>query len=91
MSIYPAFLNDRTMTPVNIEILFSFLDIENYYVDNVRANLPKYKLTLIVAAFAIAGGLGLSFFVDSIIEFAVAMILLGFGFSMFFPLTLKLF
>ena len=29
LSIYPAFLNDRAMTPVNIEILFYFWFIEN--------------------------------------------------------------
>ena len=32
----------------------------------------------------------MSFFVEGIIEFAIAMTLLGFGFSIFFPLTLEI-
>ena len=48
------------------------------------------SLTLILATFSIAAGLGLSFFVESIVEFAIAITLLGFGFSIFFPLTLEI-
>jgi len=77
LSIYPAFLNDRSMTPVNIEILFFIFGISRI-------------VTLILATFAIAGGLGMSFFVESMIEFAIAITLLGFGFSIFFPLTLEI-
>jgi len=91
LSIYPAFLNDRTMTPVNIEVLFFIFGVSRIITLIMASKLAKNtSLTLIVATFAIAGGLGLSFFVDSIIEFAIAMILLGFGFSIFFPLTLEI-
>ena len=48
------------------------------------------SLTLILATFSIAAGLGLSFFVESIVEFPIAITLLGFGFSIFFPLTLEI-
>ena len=42
------------------------------------------------AATTALAGLGLSFFVESMIEFAIAITLLGFGFSIFFPLTLEI-
>ena len=91
LSIYPAFLNDRTMTPVDIEILFFIFGISRIITLAVSGKLAKHtSTTLIVATFAIAVGLGLSFFVETIIEFAIALILLGFGFSIFFPLTLEI-
>jgi len=34
--------------------------------------------------------LALSVFADSIIEFGIALVLMGFGFSIFFPLTLEI-
>ncbi|MFB5597925.1 MAG: MFS transporter, partial [Nitrosopumilaceae archaeon] len=38
----------------------------------------------------IALGLVISFVSDSIIEFAASLLLMGFGFSIFFPLTLEI-
>jgi|TARA_B100001750_G_scaffold60612_1_gene48081 MFS family permease len=91
LSIYPAFLNDRTMTVVDVEILFFIFGMSRILTLAVAGKLAKNtSLTLIIAIFAIAAGLGISFFVDSIIEFALALILLGFGFSIFFPLTLEI-
>ena len=91
LSIYPAFLNDRTMTPVDIEILFFIFGISRITTLAVAGKLAKHtSTTLIIATFSIAIGLGLSFFVDTILEFAISLILLGFGFSIFFPLTLEI-
>jgi len=91
LSIYPAFLNDRAMTPVNIEILFFIFGLSRIITLIMASKLAKNtSLTLILATFSIAAGLGLSFFVESIVEFAIAITLLGFGFSIFFPLTLEI-
>ena len=91
LSIFPAFLNDRAMTPVNIEILFFIFGLSRIITLIMASKLAKNtSLTLILATFSIAAGLGLSFFVESIIEFAIALTLLGFGFSIFFPLTLEI-
>ena len=91
LSIYPAFLNDRTMTPVNIEILFFIFGLSRIITLVMASKLAKNtSLTLILATFSIAAGLGLSFFVESIVEFAIALTLMGFGFSIFFPLTLEI-
>ena len=91
LSIYPAFLNDRAMTIVNIEMLFFVFGISRILTLAVAGKLAKHtSLTLIIAVFSISIGLGISFFVETIIEFAIALILLGFGFSIFFPLTLEI-
>ena len=91
LSIYPAFLSDRSMTVIDIEILFFIFGISRILTLAVAGKLAKRtSTTLIIATFAIAIGLGLSFYVDSIVEFAVSLVLLGFGFSIFFPLTLEI-
>ena len=91
LSIYPAFLNDRAMTIVDVEILFFVFGISRILTLAVAGKLAKHtSLTLIIAVFSISIGLGISFFVETIIEFAIALILLGFGFSIFFPLTLEI-
>ncbi|MDH3386174.1 MAG: MFS transporter, partial [Nitrosopumilus sp.] len=46
--------------------------------------------TLIAATIAVSAGLALSAASDSIIVFGVALVLMGFGFSIFFPLTLEI-
>ena len=91
LSIYPAFLNDRAMTIVDVEILFFVFGISRILTLAMAGKLAKHtSLTLIIAIFSISIGLGISFFVETIIEFAIALILLGFGFSIFFPLTLEI-
>jgi len=49
----------------------------------------KTSYTLIAATLSIAFGLLIAFVSDSMVEFAVALLLMGFGFSIFFPLTLN--
>ncbi len=46
--------------------------------------------TLIAATIAVSLGLGFSVISDSIIIYGVALVLMGFGFSIFFPLTLEI-
>jgi len=46
--------------------------------------------TLIAATIAISLGLAISVVSDSIITFGIALVLMGFGFSIFFPLTLEI-
>ena len=50
----------------------------------------KTSQTLIAAIIAISIGLAISAVSDSIIMFAIALVFMGFGFSIFFPLTLEI-
>jgi MFS family permease len=90
LTIYPAFLNDRTMTATQIEILYFVFGISRVVTLASTARLARCTgATLIASTLTIAAGLVLSFFSHSILEFAAAMLLMGFGFSIIFPLTLE--
>jgi predicted MFS family arabinose efflux permease len=50
----------------------------------------KTSQTLIAGTVAVSMGLAISVVADSIITFGMALVLMGFGFSIFFPLTLEI-
>ena len=91
LTIYPAFLNDRSMSATEIEILFFVFGASRVVTLALADRLANHtSMTLIASTLAISAGLVLSFYSDSIIEFSVAMLLMGFGFSIIFPLTLEI-
>ncbi|MEW6044251.1 MAG: MFS transporter [Thermoproteota archaeon] len=90
LTIYPAFLNDRSMSATEIEILYFVFGASRVITLALTERLAKKTMaTLIASSATIAAGLVLSFFSHSIFEFAAAMLLMGFGFSIIFPLTLE--
>lgn len=91
LTIYPAFLDDRTMSATDIEILFFVFGVSRVITLATTGKLAKKTShTLVAATLSIAIGLLISFGSDNIIEFAIALLLMGFGFSIFFPLTLEI-
>ena len=91
LTIYPAFLNDNGMTATDILLLYFIFGISRVIsLALVGKFSKKTSQTLIAATVAVSMGLALSFIGDSIIIFAVALVLMGFGFSIFFPLTLEI-
>jgi len=91
LTIFPAFLNDRSMSGNDILILYFIFGISRLLALALGEFFAKRtSLTLIGATFAVAFGLIIAFSSDSLIEFAVSMLLMGFGFSIFFPLTLEI-
>ncbi|GFN39078.1 MAG: hypothetical membrane protein [Marine Group I thaumarchaeote] len=91
LAIYPAFLDDRGITGSGIEILYFAFGISRLVTLGVTGKLAKKTShTLIVASLSIAIGLLISFYAESIELFIVAMLMMGFGFSIFFPLTLEI-
>ncbi|HXG74337.1 MAG TPA: MFS transporter [Candidatus Nitrosotenuis sp.] len=90
LTIYPAFLNDRSMSATEIEILYFVFGASRVITLALTEKLAKRTAaTLVASSGAISVGLVLSFFSHSIIEFAAAMLIMGFGFSITFPLTLE--
>jgi len=91
LSIYPAFLNDKGMSDANILSLFLIFGISRV-ISLVFASKFSKKMSqiLIVAIMTISIGLIISATSDSMIMFAVAMVLMGFGFSVFFPFALEI-
>ena len=91
LSIYPAFLNDNAMTSTDILLLYFVFGVSRAVsLALVGKFASKTSQTLIAATIAISAGLAIPVITDSIITFAVSMVLMGFGFSIFFPLTLEI-
>jgi MFS family permease len=91
LTIYPAFLNDRTMSATEIEILFFVFGASRVVTLALADKLARHtSITLVMSTLTIAAGLAISFVSDSIVEFSLAMLLMGFGFSIIFPLTLEI-
>ena len=91
LTIFPAFLNDRDMSAVNIELLFFIFGISRVSTLILAGKLAKKtSVTLITATISISLGLFVAFTSHSIFEFALALLLMGYGFSIFFPLTLEI-
>ncbi len=91
LTIYPAFLNDRSMSATEIEILYFVFGASRVITLAMTERLARHSsATLVSSTAAISAGLVLSFFSQNIFEFAGAMLLMGFGFSIIFPLTLEI-
>ncbi|GKS67289.1 multidrug efflux MFS transporter NorA [Nitrosarchaeum sp.] len=91
LSIYPAFLNDSGMSDTDILLLYFAFGISRVISLALAGKFSKRTShTLIAATITVSIGLLISAVSDSIIMFAVALVLMGFGFSIFFPLTLEI-
>ena len=91
LTIYPAFLNDSGMSDTDILLLYFAFGISRVISLALAGKFSrKTSQTLIAATIAVSVGLAISAVSDSIIMFAVALVLMGFGFSIFFPLTLEI-
>jgi len=91
LSIYPAFLDDNGMSDKDILLLYFAFGISRVISLGLAGKLSrKTSQTLIAATMAISAGLSISVVSHSIVMFAIALMLMGFGFSIFFPLTLEI-
>ena len=91
LSIYPAFLNDSGMSDTDILYLYFVFGISRVIALAFAGKFSrKTSHTLIAATITVSVGLALSVVSNSIIGFGVALVLMGFGFSIFFPLTLEI-
>ena len=91
LTIYPAFLDDNSMSGTQIEILYFVFGVSRIITLVVAGKLARRTShTLIAATLSIAFGLIISFGAETMLEFAIALLIMGFGFSIFFPLTLEI-
>ena len=91
LSIYPAFLNDNGMSDRDILLLYFAFGVSRVISLALAGKFSRRtSQTLIAATFAVSAGLALSVVSDSFIVFGLALVLMGFGFSIFFPLTLEI-
>jgi len=91
LSIYPAFLNDNGMSDTDILLLYFVFGVSRVVSLALSHKFSrKTSQTLIAATLAVSAGLALSVVSDSIYVYGVSLVLMGFGFSIFFPLTLEI-
>lgn len=91
LTIYPAFLNDRSMSAPEIEVLYFIFGAARVITLAMTERLARRTDTVLIAStLCISAGLVLSFYSETIWVFMIAMLFMGFGFSITFPLTLEI-
>ena len=91
LTIYPAFLNDNGMSASDILLLYFIFGISRVVSLALAGKFAsRTSQTLIAGTIAVSAGLAISVVADSIFTFGIALVLMGFGFSIFFPLTLEI-
>ena len=89
--IYPAFLNDQSFSAVQVEVLFFVFGVSRVVTLVFTGRLARHtNTTLIFACLSITVGLLLSFYTNDIVVFGIALLSMGFGFGIFFPITLEI-
>ena len=90
LTIYPAFLNDSGISAPDILLLYFVFGVSRVVFLALAGKFARRtSQTLIAGTIAVTAGLAISVVADSIITFGIALVLMGFGFSIFFPLTLE--
>ncbi len=91
LTIYPAFMNDRGISESNIELLFFIFGISRLVTLAFVGPLEKRTFHSLVATIvSIAGGMLVVFYSATFEMFTIAMLIMGFGFTIYFPLTFEI-
>lgn len=91
LAILPAFMSDRSISESNIELLFFVFGISRLVSLLTSSFLMKKFLTsILLVIISISVGMLILFYSHSMLEFGVAVLVLGFGFSVYFPLTFEI-
>ncbi len=91
LAILPAFMNERSISESNIELLFFVFGISRLISLLTSSFLMKKFLTsILLVIISISAGMLVLYYSHSVLEFSVAVLILGFGFSVYFPLTFEI-
>ena len=84
-------MSDKSISESNIELLFFIFGISRL-VSLLPSDflMKKFLPSLISVILSIAVGMLVVFYSHSITEFVIAVLILGFGFSVYFPLTFEI-
>ena len=91
LAIIPAYMSERKISESNIELLFFVFGISrlaSLFVSNFL--MKKFLASLLLVILSISAGMLMLFYSHSMVEFSIAVLLLGFGFSVYFPLTFEI-
>ncbi len=91
LTIYPAFMNDRSISVSNIELLFFVFGISRLVTLLFVGPLAKRTFhSLIATVLSISLGMVIVFYSFTFEMFTIAMLVMGFGFTIYFPLTFEI-
>src|SRR3989304_516708 len=91
LTIYPAFMNDRSISESNIELLFFIFGISRLVTLAFIGPLQRRTFhSLIATILSIAAGMLVVFYSFTFEMFTIAMLIMGFGFTIYFPLTFEI-
>ena len=91
LTIYPAFMNDRSISESNIELLFFIFGISRLVTLAFVGPLQRRTFhSLIATILSIAVGMLIVFYSFTFETFTIAMLIMGFGFTIYFPLTFEI-
>ena len=91
LAIIPAYMSERKISESNIELLFFVFGVSRL-VSLFASNflMKKFLASLLLVILSISGGMLVLFYSHSMVQFSMAVLLLGFGFSVYFPLTFEI-
>ncbi|MHB8545881.1 MAG: MFS transporter [Nitrosotalea sp.] len=91
LAILPAFMSERSISESNIELLFFVFGISRL-VSLLASNflMKKFLVSIMLVIISISAGMLMLFYSHSMVEFSMAVLVLGFGFSVYFPLTFEI-
>ncbi|MFZ0184220.1 MAG: MFS transporter [Nitrosotalea sp.] len=91
LAIIPAYMSERKISESNIELLFFVFGISRL-VSLLASNflMKKFLVSLLSVILSISAGMMMLFYSHSMVQFSIAVLLLGFGFSVYFPLTFEI-
>ena len=91
LTILPAYMNERSISESNIELLFFVFGISRL-VSLLSSGflMKKFLASVLLVIASISVGMLLLYYSHSMIEFGIAALILGFGFSVYFPLTFEI-
>ena len=91
LTIFPAYMSDRFISKSNIELLFFIFGISRLISLAFSELLAKRAYqSLIAAMLSIAIGMIVVFYSFSFETFVLAALIMGFGFTVYFPLTFEI-
>ena len=92
LAVYPAYMNDASLTTEDIEIMFFFFGVSRFATLLLLATrISRYgELALALAVSTTAVGMIISFSSTSVLSFVVSIVLFGLSTSIFYPVTFSL-
>lgn len=91
LALYPAFLHDHGISDTDIFLLYFIFGISRLISLAFANRLAKrFRTALISALLSVSIAMLISVPTDSVIMFVTALLLLGFGISVLFPLSLEI-